>query len=159
MRTAGISVGLGCDNAVNDIWKVMHCCWTMQTGLHGIAAYEPDGVSEDDVFGCATIEAARLLGLQDSIGSIETGKAADLVVLDGSKAHLMPLQSLPTDLVRFGGRDCVRHVICAGRLVVEDFRHAIVDLETLQKQVTPIGAKLRDVVTIRRYKPLRGCCG
>ncbi|MGB3924732.1 MAG: amidohydrolase family protein, partial [Caldicoprobacterales bacterium] len=40
------------------------------------------GVSLEDAVAMASINPARLLGLDDKIGSIEVGKRADLVVID-----------------------------------------------------------------------------
>lgn len=158
MRAAGVNVGLGCDNAINDMFTVMHTAWALQVGTHGIAAYEPDCLTEDDILAMATIDAARLMQLSDEMGSIEVGKAADLVILDGQGPHMLPLQAVPTDLVRFAGRSNVRHVLVRGRPVVEDFRNVTVDVDALAENVRPIGAKISDIVTARRYKPLRGCC-
>lgn len=158
LREAGITVGLGCDNAVNDMFVVMHTAWALQTGIHGIAGYDAEAATEDDVFAMATTDAARLMGLGDHCGSLEVGKAADLVVLDGNGPHMMPLQAVPTDLVRFAGRSNVRHVLCAGRPIVTDGAIATVDSDELSRAVRPIGSKLSDVVTARRYRLLRGCC-
>jgi N-acetylglucosamine-6-phosphate deacetylase len=42
------------------------------------------GLSEDDALAALTVNPARLLGLEDVLGTIELGKAANLVVVDGS---------------------------------------------------------------------------
>jgi imidazolonepropionase-like amidohydrolase len=52
-------------------------------GLHDeLALLVRAGLSSLDALRAATIEPARLLGLDDSLGTVEAGKAADLVVLD-----------------------------------------------------------------------------
>jgi 5-methylthioadenosine/S-adenosylhomocysteine deaminase len=158
MRMAGITVGLGCDNAVNDMFAVMHTAWALQVGHHGVAGYQPDVLTEDDVMAMATIDAARLLRLDASIGSIEVGKQADLVVLDGGGAHMMPLQAVPTDIVRFAGRSNVRDVFVRGEAVVRGGAPVGVDLDELRRAVERIGARLSGIVQPRRYKGLRGCC-
>ena len=104
MRRLGVKVGLGCDNAVNDMFIVMHSAWLMHTVTRGIAGYDPEVMDEADVLAMATSEAAAALGLGDRLGSLEPGKAADLVILDGAAPHLSPVQDLMPELVRAGSR-------------------------------------------------------
>lgn len=47
------------------------------------------GMSNDDAIRCLTLDAARILGVEDRIGSIEPGKDADLIVCDGDVLHYM----------------------------------------------------------------------
>ncbi len=47
------------------------------------------GMSNDDAIRCLTLDAARILGIDDRVGSIEAGKDADLIVCDGDVLHYM----------------------------------------------------------------------
>ncbi len=68
----------------------------------------------------ATIEGARALGLEREIGSLEVGKAADIVALDLSGPGYSETPDPETLLVYSGsGRD-VRHVWIAGEQLVRD---------------------------------------
>jgi len=58
------------------------------------------GLSHDDAIKALTLDAARILGVDGQVGSIDAGKVANLVVLTGD-----PLEV----------RSQVRHVIVAGR--------------------------------------------
>ncbi|MCB1486465.1 MAG: amidohydrolase family protein, partial [Bauldia sp.] len=156
MRAAGITVGLGCDNAVNDMFIVMHSAWLLHTATRGIDAYDAETLDEVDVFAMATSEAARALGLEATRGSLEPGKGADLVVLDGSAAHLGPVQDLVPELVRFGSRAEVKTVMVAGRTVVENGEHASIDLAALRAEAAGIAGRLDSLVTPRRYRPPSG---
>jgi len=68
-RTAGLRVGLGTDSVVSvgdlDLW----------------AEAQAAGLDWADALRMLTIEGARALGWEDEIGSLDVGKAADLVVL------------------------------------------------------------------------------
>ena len=61
------------------------------------------GMPEMDVIVAATINAADLIDMSDSLGTIETGKHADIIALGGS-----PLESieelLDVDFVMKGGK-------------------------------------------------------
>jgi len=70
----------------------------------------------------ATIDGARALGLDREVGSLEPGKAADLVAIDLNGAGYSETPDPATLLVYSGsGRD-VRHVWVAGEQLVRDRR-------------------------------------
>jgi cytosine/adenosine deaminase-related metal-dependent hydrolase len=150
MRELGVTVGLGCDNAANDMFRVMLAAWLIHGATRGIAGYEPAILPAIDILSMATIEAARLLGLDAVTGSIEPGKQADLVVLDANR----PIQHLPTELVRYGAT--VRTVLVAGRVVFGDGALSTIDAEKLGIEADKAAARLRAIVEPRRYRSL--CC-
>jgi 5-methylthioadenosine/S-adenosylhomocysteine deaminase len=124
-------------------------------GAHwGIPRYEPDYLGADDVLAMATIDAARILRWDDRIGSLEPGKAADLVMLDGAAPHLMATQDLVTDLVRYGSRGEITHVMVDGR-VLFDGTYPTLDLSRIEADARACAALVRDAVADRRYRPLR----
>ena len=49
------------------------------------------GLPEDAAIRAITLDAARLLGVAERIGSIEVGKDADFVITDGDLLHYMTL--------------------------------------------------------------------
>lgn len=69
------------------------------------------GLSSEEAIVGATLNAAAALGRADRLGTVETGKQADLVVLDAPS---------PKHLVYHFGVNLVRHVVKAGRVVVRD---------------------------------------
>lgn len=154
-RQAGVRVGLGCDNQGNDMLATMRAALLIHGAVWGIPRYEPDYLSADDVLEMATIEAARVLRWEDRIGSLEVGKAADLVVLDGGAPHLLATQDLITEIVRFATRAEVTHVMVDGRWLLDDGRLTTVDLERLHRDGAAGAAHVRGVVGGRRYRPLR----
>lgn len=116
MRDAGLPVGVGADGAAcnNDLdcLEEVRLAALLQALEHGPGAL--DGAT---ALGLATDEGARALGLGDETGSLEPGKYADLVVLDGSRPELAAADDVdPHDLVTFSAtRAAVRHVMAAGR--------------------------------------------
>jgi 5-methylthioadenosine/S-adenosylhomocysteine deaminase len=67
-----------------------------------------------------TADAARVLGLGQMIGSLETGKKADLIVVDTAKPHLTPMYDPVSHLVYAVRGTDVRHVVINGRVVMAD---------------------------------------
>lgn len=151
---AGITVGLGCDNAVNDGYELMRATWIIHTALGGIAGYDPEHLPGETVFMMATMGGARALRWDHAIGSLEPDKEADLVVLNTDSPHLVPLQHPIVDLIRYGSRADVRHVMVGGKLVIEDGYLKTIDEERLLADARAAGPKVSTVVTQRRYRPL-----
>jgi imidazolonepropionase-like amidohydrolase len=86
---------------------------------HGENAQELDrmvalGMSPMEAIVAATASAARLLGIEHLVGTIEAGKQADLLIVDGN-----PLKKI--SLLR--DRDRIAGVIQAGRFVSGDLSH------------------------------------
>jgi cytosine/adenosine deaminase-related metal-dependent hydrolase len=135
LRRAGVPVGLGtdgaaCSNHLDNLEEVRLAA-LLQKVKHG-----PDAFSGLDALRLATSEGARALGLQDETGTIEPGKAADLLVLSLARPELWAAPQVdPHDLIAFGAsRAAVRHVLVAGRLLVEDSRLTHLDLGEILRQ-------------------------
>jgi 5-methylthioadenosine/S-adenosylhomocysteine deaminase len=156
MRELGVNVALGGDNAANDMFRVMHAAWVIHTATRGIANYDPEYLSAEDILAMATIDAARLLGLDDAIGSIETGKQADIVVLDGADPHLFPVQALVPELVRHASRGDVRYVLVAGQVVRDPEGVRTINLNELAARADRHAPRLRSIAAAGRYRSL--CC-
>lgn len=67
-----------------------------------------------------TIGGATALGLADRIGSLETGKMADIVTLDLRRPHLYPPQMPVHRLVAFANGNDVTNVMIGGDVVLEN---------------------------------------
>jgi len=90
---AGVNIAYGTDSGVSP---------------HGTNAEEAvlmveNGMSESDVLVAATINAADLLDMSDSIGTIETGKFADIIAVDASPLENID-ELLDVDFVMKGGK-------------------------------------------------------
>lgn len=75
LRRAGAAVTIGTDSAASNVGL------SMLGELQTLRANEP-GLTVAECLRMATLDAARALGMERQIGSLETGKAADLVVFD-----------------------------------------------------------------------------
>lgn len=120
LRRAGVTVALGTDNvAANNSYDMVS-----EMRLAGLVASHREGraqpISSRELIRMATIEGARALGLDGEIGSIEPGKAADIIAIDISGPGYSEAPDIETLLVYSGsGRD-VRHVWVAGEALARD---------------------------------------
>ena len=125
-REIGIAVGLatdvgGCSN--ESMFKAMELGWLAQAAREKIQGRGPVMKSLADWFHMATLGGASTLGLQDSIGSLEVGKDADMIAVDVEVLMIRPEISncdagLLLDLMVFRARPgMVRNTWVRGRLV------------------------------------------
>jgi 5-methylthioadenosine/S-adenosylhomocysteine deaminase len=141
----GVDVSLGLDGPVV---AYHHNVWHAMKGLvmgqrlrdRADALYSDEGAGHfGDVIGfgsaelaleLATIGGAKAIGMADRIGSLETGKQADLVVIDTSRdMRTTPPAALIPDLVYAGGPspDTVERVMVGGKTVVRNGESTSVD--------------------------------
>ena len=124
---AGIAVGLGTDGAASN--NALDMPGEMRTAaLVGKArAGRADAVSAAAALRMATLDGAAALGLGDAIGSIETGKWADLVCIDLQRFNSQPVYDPLSQLVYTVQPDQVRDVWVAGRALVEAGQLTLID--------------------------------
>ncbi len=67
--------------------------------IHKVTSLNPTVMNAQTVLKMATIGGAKLLGLDDLIGSIEVGKQADIILVDMNQPHLTPLYNCYSQLV------------------------------------------------------------
>lgn len=132
LRRRGVPVGIGADGAPCnnrlDGWTELRLAAQLAAVRSG-----PGSISGLEALRLATSEGARVLGLDDEIGSLEPGKRADLVVLDLERPEMIAAAAVdPHDLVAFGASPAsVRHVLVEGELLVEDGALRHLDLEAI----------------------------
>ena len=119
---AGVNVCLGTDGAAsNNDLDMLGEMRTAALLAKGVAA-RADALGAGEALAMATINGARALGLADDIGSIETGKWADLCCVDLQRPGTWPVYDPVAQLVYACSRDQVDDVWVAGRRMVADGR-------------------------------------
>ncbi|MGI9066063.1 MAG: amidohydrolase family protein [Pyrinomonadaceae bacterium] len=127
MLKEGVKVGLGTDGAAsnNDLsmWEEMDTV----AKLHKVFSGDPKVISAEQAFELATIRGAQALHLEKDIGSIETGKRADLVLVERDALNQIPLYNVYSHLVYATKASDVQTVIINGRIVMRDRRLLTLD--------------------------------
>lgn len=128
LARAGVNLGLGTDGAASnnrlDLFAEMRLAALLAKGASGDAAALPAAAA----LRMATLDGARALNLDDTIGSIVPGKRADLVAVDLSGLAAQPMFDPVSHLVYVAGREHVTHVWVDGQLKLQGRR--LVHLDT-----------------------------
>lgn len=127
----GVAVGIGTDGVSSSDNANMYEAMRLAALAGHAQTPEPERwPTSEQVWHAGTQGAARALGMEE-IGSLAPGMAADLVALDLSAPHWMPHNATVNQLVWAEDATAVRHVMVAGRWVVRDGRHALLDMAKL----------------------------
>jgi 5-methylthioadenosine/S-adenosylhomocysteine deaminase len=133
MLRAGVAVGLGTDGAASnndlDMWEEMDTA----AKLHKLTSFDPKVLTAEEALSLATINGARALHMDSDIGSLETGKRADIVIVDLDALNQTPRYNVYSNLVYATKASDVRTVVIEGRVVMRDRRLLTLN-ETLIKQ-------------------------
>ena len=119
LTSAGVNVALGTDgNASNNDLDMLG---EMRTAalLAKAVADDASAIPATQALRMATINGATALGLADIIGSIEIGKAADLIAIDLGVLESQPLYDPVSHLVYCTTRQQVTHTWVAGKALLE----------------------------------------
>jgi 5-methylthioadenosine/S-adenosylhomocysteine deaminase len=134
LTDVGINVGLGTDgpasNNTLDMFETMKTAALLQKLLY----LNPKVLPAYEVLKMATINGAKALGLDESIGSIEVGKKADIILIDLSKPHLKPLHNVYASLVYSTHRSDVDTVIVNGKILMENRRVKTLDEHSVMEK-------------------------
>jgi 5-methylthioadenosine/S-adenosylhomocysteine deaminase len=126
-RKAGVNVGIGTDGAASnndlDMFEAMRQAAFQQK----LITMDPTAISAPEALEMATIGGARVLGHHARIGSLETGKRADLIIVGMSKARQTPLFDPVAQIVYATRGDDVETTIVNGRILMRDRRVLTLD--------------------------------
>ena len=135
LAAAGVNVGLGTDSAASNNRLDLFAELRLASLLGKAVSGEADAVPAFAAIEMATIGGARALGLDGRIGSLEPGKAADIIALDMSAIELQPCYDPVSQLAYVAGREHVTDAWVAGRRCLHDRRLTTIDTAALSLEV------------------------
>ena len=129
LQQAGVPVGIATDSVASnnnlDMFEEGRTAALLQKMKSGDASQFPI----ETALKALTIEGAKVLGMEDEIGSLEVGKQADfLVIQPQGKIHLQPQENMLSHLVYAVKSSDVNDVYIAGEQVVKDGQVLTVNL-------------------------------
>lgn len=129
-----VSVGTDSNNTNNslDMFSEMKILGLLQKHSRWDATVAP----AQQLLDFCTINGAKAIGMNDKLGSIEKGKFADIVILDGKAPNLRPLvpETIVPNIVYSASSLNVKNVFCQGDHIVEDGNILTLDKEKVMDQ-------------------------
>lgn len=126
---SSVPVGLGTDGAASnntlDMFETMKFCAL----VHKNHRWDPTVLPAQTVLDLATIGGATCLGVQKSLGSLEVGKTADLIMIDLKRPHLTPRYNLVSHLVYTVRSSDVQTMIVHGKPLMLDREFLTLDYD------------------------------
>jgi 5-methylthioadenosine/S-adenosylhomocysteine deaminase len=115
MRRAGIPIGIATDGAMSGNTLDLFSQFAPVSMFQKLLGHSRKPMPSVEVIRMATIEGAKVLGLDEKIGSLEPGKKADLIRIDLSPARMQPIYDIYSTLVFATMPTDVQDVMVAGR--------------------------------------------
>jgi 5-methylthioadenosine/S-adenosylhomocysteine deaminase len=146
LHKAGVNVALGTDGPASgndlDLWLAMRLAGYAQKNT----SHDPTVLPALDVLRMATINGAKALHVDHLIGSLEVGKAADIIVLDVDSPSLTPVFDPHVAIVAAAGRGDVYSVVVNGKVVVHEKRSLTIDHAHVAQRVRELGGQVMSAV-------------
>jgi 5-methylthioadenosine/S-adenosylhomocysteine deaminase len=129
MFVHGVNVSLGTDGSTTNNGLDLLAEMKTLSLLQKCYRWDPTILPAQQVLDIATLGGAKAVGMAKTIGSIEVGKKADMVILDGKAPNLRPLRpdNMVSNIVYSGNSSNVKTVICDGKVVMRDRKILSID--------------------------------
>lgn len=139
---AGVNVAVGTDGAASnndlDLLGETRTAALLAKAVAGSAT----ALDAHRALRMATLNGARALGLEQEIGSLEVGKAADLTAFDLRGLAQQPIYDPVSQLIYASGRQCVEHVWVGGKQLVDSGRLTRLDEAALIESAQTWGQRI-----------------
>jgi cytosine/adenosine deaminase-related metal-dependent hydrolase len=118
LMAAGVTVMLGSDGVAPDRSYDMFRHMFQAMRYHRFHFRDENVLPAGQVLEMATIDGARAFGLEDEIGSLESGKKADIILIDMAQPHLYPANMPLYRVAYFANGNDVETVIVNGEVLM-----------------------------------------
>ena len=143
MLDHGIVVGLGTDGCASN--NNLDMLQEMDTAakLGKVERLDPTVMSARTVTRMATCKGARVLGMENLIGSLKTGMKADIIIIDLNKPHLTPMYNEYSHLAYTVNGSDVDTVLINGKVVMENRKLMTIDEDKVMEKVREIAKRIK----------------
>lgn len=134
MLDAGVNVGLGTDGAASNNSLNMLSEMNISAIMAKAVAGKADAVSARQALRTATINGARAIGREDTVGSLEAGKQADFFAIDIDRIESQPMYEPVSHLVYSAQTSHITDVWTAGEKRISNGELTQIDSDSLRNK-------------------------
>lgn len=145
MKEEGIDIGLGSDGPMSGNTLDIITQMSQVGKIHKLFLNDRSVLTSIELLEMATIGGAKVLGLDKKIGSIESGKKADLVIIETQSVNMQPIYDYYAAIVYSSNPSNVSTVIVDGKIVVKDKKLLSGDFKCIRKDLMELKEKIFDV--------------
>jgi len=144
MMQNNVNVSLGTDGSTTnnslDMFSEMKILGLLQKS----GRWDPTILPAQTLLDITTINGAKAIGMEKEIGSIEPGKYADIVILNGKDPNLRPLlpENIISNIVYSASSSNVKTVLCQGDIVMKDRKITTMNEEKVMNESEAIWKQL-----------------
>jgi 5-methylthioadenosine/S-adenosylhomocysteine deaminase len=146
---AEIPVGLGTDGAASNNDLDMFEAMRQAALLHKLVSKDPRAVSARAALQMATVGGARVIGMQDRLGSLEVGKLADVLIVQMDHARQTPMYDAVSHLVYTTRGDDVETTVVNGKVLMRDRTVLTLDERAVLAEARKAAEEVRSAVGLR----------
>lgn len=146
MLEKGVRVGLGTDGPMSSNTLTTMNELNLVGKIHKLENKDRAAMPPLTVVEMATIGSAKALHMEDKLGSLESGKLADIIVVDTKAPNMVPMYSPYAALVYGANGSNVRHTIVDGKILMEDRQLLTVDEQAIISEAQNFANKVRQTV-------------
>ena len=143
MLEAGVLIGIGTDGAASnndlDMWEEMRLAALLQK----VSTMNPEALPAIEVLKMATVNGAKIIGMDNAIGKIGIGMTADIIQIGYDDVHHLPSYDIASHLVYVTDEQDVINVIIDGKLVMHEKELLTIDTKEIEDDVLYFADKIK----------------
>lgn len=145
MMDKGIDIGLGTDGPMSGNTIDIITQMPLVGKIHKLFSKDRSVLPSPELLKMATIGGARVLGMDNHIGSLEVGKKADMVIIETESVNMQPIYDYYGTIVYSANPSNVDTVIVDGKIVVRNKRIVSGDFREIRNEIIGLRHKIKTV--------------
>ncbi len=147
-----ITLGLGTDGPASNNNLALPLEWRINTLVTKMLTQKPEALSAFEALYMATTGGSKVLGVNHITGSLEVGKAADILLISLAKPHLQPIYNIYSTLAYSMHPTDVDTVIINGKTVMRHRQILTLDTEKILWQVREVEKNIAHYFHLNHHK-------
>ena len=149
MLYKGIPVSIGTDGAPSNNRMDMMRDMYLTSLIHKGRTLNPEVVYAEQILEMATLNGAKCALMENVIGSLEVGKKADMIILNGNDIHSLPMHNPIGNIVYSMSSQNVESTICDGKWLMKEREIVVLNEAELLEKVKLQAEKIREKAGIK----------